>query len=264
MANEWYAQEMGEEIGPLTYNDLRQMVASGRITPLSHVRKSKSGEWVLARRIRGLFQSMTIGGTAAIAEKQKDSPVESAHTIPPAQVEEDWNLRSAVPSERRTSLRLIGWVVAAIVMVAVIIPIASSHYARKTEVSLPAEPARNVSRPHDEQADQIAKETVRFLRLINMDASIDECEAQFVFIRRLAAGIDDPHNAAISRQLVSRLDDFMATWRMLALLTRNLSHYKKGDMFYQRFVEDREQTKRELISKAQAVGDTIKQMDGLR
>jgi len=46
---------MGDVVGPLNGSDLRSHAASGRVTTDTFVRKGANGQWVLADRIKGLF-----------------------------------------------------------------------------------------------------------------------------------------------------------------------------------------------------------------
>lgn len=46
---------MGDVVGPLNGSDLRSHAASGRITTDTFIRKGANGQWVLADRIKGLF-----------------------------------------------------------------------------------------------------------------------------------------------------------------------------------------------------------------
>ena len=55
MAQQWYYQIMGQDMGPIEAHDLREMVNSGDITRTTLVRKGEDGEWILAERIAGLF-----------------------------------------------------------------------------------------------------------------------------------------------------------------------------------------------------------------
>lgn len=55
MAAEWYCYIAGREFGPLSAQDLRNMVAEGSLTPRHHVRRGTSGPWVEAGQVKGLF-----------------------------------------------------------------------------------------------------------------------------------------------------------------------------------------------------------------
>lgn len=51
----WYYQIMGEEIGPLDANRMRQLAHEGTIAPDTPVRKGDNGRWVMATSVKGLF-----------------------------------------------------------------------------------------------------------------------------------------------------------------------------------------------------------------
>jgi hypothetical protein len=55
VAGQWYCEIDGEELGPLSAQQLRKMVVLHNITPSSRIRKGTTGEWITASRVRGLF-----------------------------------------------------------------------------------------------------------------------------------------------------------------------------------------------------------------
>lgn len=57
MPTDWYYQIMGEEIGPLTSDELRTHAQEHRISLDTLVRKGLQGRWVSADRVRGLLDS---------------------------------------------------------------------------------------------------------------------------------------------------------------------------------------------------------------
>lgn len=60
MATCWFYRVMGEEIGPCSAAELKEQAALGRIQQDSLVRKGSEGEWVLARRVKGLFDVASV------------------------------------------------------------------------------------------------------------------------------------------------------------------------------------------------------------
>ena len=54
MANSWYVIVCGEEVRPLSDNQLRQMVANQQLTPTDEIRKATSSSWVRAARQGGI------------------------------------------------------------------------------------------------------------------------------------------------------------------------------------------------------------------
>ena len=55
MADEWYCEIAGREIGPLSAQQLRAMAAKGQILPNDCVRQGTQGSWVPARQVKGLL-----------------------------------------------------------------------------------------------------------------------------------------------------------------------------------------------------------------
>lgn len=55
MPNQWYCKIMGEEIGPISDQQLRQMAQQKRLAVDDQIRKGLTGNWVPAERVKGLF-----------------------------------------------------------------------------------------------------------------------------------------------------------------------------------------------------------------
>lgn len=70
MNSDWYVQVMGEELGPLSDRELRELARSNRITPDALIRRGESNRWVTADRVRGLFHS-TRSSTDSNQEKSQ-------------------------------------------------------------------------------------------------------------------------------------------------------------------------------------------------
>lgn len=66
----WFCQIAGIEFGPLSRDQLEQMVAEGNLSRQTAVRQGESGAWILAERLRNLFPE----------ESQPDSSTESDET----------------------------------------------------------------------------------------------------------------------------------------------------------------------------------------
>ena len=54
MANEWYVQHGGKQVGPLTSSTLKKLAAEGKIAPTTTVRLGPEGNWVPASRVQSL------------------------------------------------------------------------------------------------------------------------------------------------------------------------------------------------------------------
>jgi hypothetical protein len=55
MASQWLYKVMGEQVGPVSVSELRNLAQHGTISSDTLVRQSPDGVWVLAERLRGLF-----------------------------------------------------------------------------------------------------------------------------------------------------------------------------------------------------------------
>lgn len=55
MATQWFYRVMGHEFGPCSAADIRSYASLGRIGDDAEIRKGSDGEWISARRVKGLF-----------------------------------------------------------------------------------------------------------------------------------------------------------------------------------------------------------------
>ena len=55
MADEWHVSVDGAQRGPLTSEQVRSLVSSGRLKPTDHIWKDGMPDWVAASTVRGLF-----------------------------------------------------------------------------------------------------------------------------------------------------------------------------------------------------------------
>jgi hypothetical protein len=55
MADEWFVQRDGQNFGPFSSAQLKQMTTTGRVLPADLVTKGQDGRWVPASQIKGLF-----------------------------------------------------------------------------------------------------------------------------------------------------------------------------------------------------------------
>ena len=59
MASQWFYQVMGEQVGPVSSSDLRNLAQHGTLSADTLVRKAPSSDWVLAERVQGLLSTPT-------------------------------------------------------------------------------------------------------------------------------------------------------------------------------------------------------------
>ena len=55
MADEWHVSVDGAQRGPLTSEQVRSLVSSGRLKPTDHIWRDGMPDWVAASTVRGLF-----------------------------------------------------------------------------------------------------------------------------------------------------------------------------------------------------------------
>jgi hypothetical protein len=71
VSRQWYYKLRGQEMGPVSGQVLKQLVDVGILTPETPTR-TESGDWTIAGRIRGLFEStveaQSVDSTAVVAE----------------------------------------------------------------------------------------------------------------------------------------------------------------------------------------------------
>ena len=75
----WYCQVMGEETGPLSSAELKELAATGFLTPDVPVRKGVAGNWVPASRVKGLFPQ----ASQAPGQGKRGSPPASKEAVKP-------------------------------------------------------------------------------------------------------------------------------------------------------------------------------------
>jgi len=57
MAVEWFVHAKGREHGPFSSQQLKQLASRGQIGPETPVKQGAGGQWVRARRVKGLFET---------------------------------------------------------------------------------------------------------------------------------------------------------------------------------------------------------------
>jgi hypothetical protein len=97
----WYCEVMGEQTGPLSSAQLKELAASGFLTPDVAVRKGVEGKWVPASRVKGLFPE----ASRAPGDKKGASPPKSRPQSQPSPVRD---LR-AKPAASRSPAAQIVW-----------------------------------------------------------------------------------------------------------------------------------------------------------
>lgn len=57
MSRNWYVEHNGRTVGPMNSDQLKKLVASGKIVPDTRLRLGGDGEWMNASKVKGLFPS---------------------------------------------------------------------------------------------------------------------------------------------------------------------------------------------------------------
>jgi hypothetical protein len=81
LANEWFYQKDGQEIGPLSPADLRRLASSGQLLPTDPVRKADMDRWAKASALKGLFPA--VGAEPAVTAAAAPTSQSPAAAPPP-------------------------------------------------------------------------------------------------------------------------------------------------------------------------------------
>ena len=91
MADDWFCEIAGRELGPLSSQQLKTMAAKGQILPSDCVRQGAAGKWVPSGQVKGLFPprqdvAQTTAGhqPAAATQPPHPSSPKTAQPSPPA------------------------------------------------------------------------------------------------------------------------------------------------------------------------------------
>lgn len=86
MAVKWYYKMAGQEIGPFTSQQLKQLAEEKRIAPTDPVRRDSDTEWSVARNVKGLFpesEKSAIPTGVAVPVAPADPPVVTPVKVTP-------------------------------------------------------------------------------------------------------------------------------------------------------------------------------------
>jgi hypothetical protein len=82
MASHWFYRVFDQEMGPVGFQDLAELVRAGTLTEEDPVRREFSEEWIRAREVIGL--SRAAGGPAAEVRPAEASSARNRHGVEPA------------------------------------------------------------------------------------------------------------------------------------------------------------------------------------
>ena len=112
MASQWFCKVLGQEVGPVGFREMAEMVRSGTLKKDDPVRRKGSDQWAPAGEIIGLFRA------AGKAAAERVPPKEDARARPQQAAT---SADAAAPSEAkipRLAERRLLWIVGAILVVA--------------------------------------------------------------------------------------------------------------------------------------------------
>ena len=112
MASQWFYEVAGKQVGPVSSAELLALAQRGTVTYDTPVRKGLDGNWVLAKRVRGLFPEPNATSPSMPTAASEASPKKLADTPPqkPSQpLASDVQVVSAMlPCEEAPQLTAIG------------------------------------------------------------------------------------------------------------------------------------------------------------
>jgi hypothetical protein len=85
MADEWHYATDGNQHGPVSASELKQLAVSGTLGPSDLVWKEGMGEWKPASRVKGLFPKSDESSKSATPPKQPPPAQANQDSLPPAQ-----------------------------------------------------------------------------------------------------------------------------------------------------------------------------------
>lgn len=62
MSAQWFVELEGQEVGPLTSGQLRELAEAGKVQPGTLLRRSDLSRFVPASKVKGLFSERQVGG----------------------------------------------------------------------------------------------------------------------------------------------------------------------------------------------------------
>ena len=81
--SQWYYSESGQQAGPVSSEQLKQLATSGQLQPSDLVWKDGMGQWVEARKIKGLFPQQAVRPPQLPPTVPPVPPVLPKQSLPP-------------------------------------------------------------------------------------------------------------------------------------------------------------------------------------
>ena len=129
MASQWFCKVLGQEVGPVSFPNMAEMVRSGTLKEDDRVRRKGSQDWIPAREVIGLFRAAKAQAAQAAPAAGKTKGVSA-----PGKTEEPAQPPARPPRiAKRQVLLGIGLVVAMLLVVGLVTAWRSSTSARFPE-----------------------------------------------------------------------------------------------------------------------------------
>ena len=136
MASQWFCKILGQEVGPVGFPDMAEMVRKGTLKEDDPVRREGTSQWIRAREVVGLFR-------AAAKEPAQTQPKPEPKPVPPPSKQEQ---AEPPPPEPRGIGRQRARLAGALVVVLVLLAVGVSVWRASRRERFPA-PYRGERRP---------------------------------------------------------------------------------------------------------------------
>lgn len=70
MASQWFCRVLGQEVGPVSFKELAEMLRAGTLKETDPVRREGATKWTRAREVIGLFRAATKEPAKASSEAE--------------------------------------------------------------------------------------------------------------------------------------------------------------------------------------------------
>jgi hypothetical protein len=225
MPANWFALINGNEVGPFTDSQLRELAASGDLQPFASVRKSKESEWALAKNIRGLFADVASGvpiGNIAEQARSTSNVVTNAPTSvhPAAGAPSDFQ-KPAKSTQRRVKT----WVAVAVSLLLL--------FVTTVGLSMALRPAGQTQ--FQVQLDEFISESQRMIEMMERKTKGDLLVEQLAKVEPelldlTPATEQDQTSRELAEELYRSLDTQRIYWGALTVLYRLTDEQKKREL----------------------------------
>lgn len=157
MASRWFYRVFDQEMGPVGFRDLAELVRAGTLTEDDRVRREFSDEWTAAREVIGLFRTSPAQAVAPDSPEPESAP-RAAQAIPKPR-----EMPIAVPAASRRRWKLpragVGALIAAAILLVVAAIVGYEFWLHRGSRVFPESAFKKPRR-----ADKVALESLRAAR----------------------------------------------------------------------------------------------------